>query len=314
MSYLFDAELAPLVPGLPSFDLATRGPQHARSVMADVVAARAPLEPAGTVHVENHLIPAAAGHDVPVRVHRPEAAEHDGPALLMIHGGGWIMGDLESEDVAARVATSRLGCVVVTVEYRLSPEHRYPAALEDCLTALTWIAEGSRRLDIDPARVGVSGTSAGGALAAALSLVTRERGGPKIRFLCLDIPMLDDRLSTSSMVAYSDTPVWNTPEAEASWDSYLGPGARGTDSVPPAAAPAREVDLAGLPPTLVMTCQFDPLRDEGLEYARRLLEAGVPTEVVNFAGTFHGSATIRTAAVSQRMETHKFECIRQGLA
>ena len=188
--------------------------------------------------------------------------------------------------------------MVVSVEYRLAPEHPFPAGLEDCYAALVWTATEAKKLGIDPERIAIAGQSAGGGLAAATALLARDRGGPKLCFQLLEIPELDDRLDTPSMLAFTDTPLWNRPNAVWSWRHYLGPDHRG--EVSPYAAPARAENLAGLPPAYISTMEFDPLRDEGILYALRLLQAGVSVELHSYPGTFHGSALLPTAEVSRR--------------
>ena len=165
-------------------------------------------------------------------------------------------------------------------------------------------------LGIDPARVGVGGDSAGGGLAASVALLARARGGPALRFQYLGIPELDDRLETVSMRAFVDTPLWNRPAAELSWKYYLS-GESTLDGVH--AAPARAADLSGLPPAFISTCEFDPLRDEGLDYAQRLLQAGVSVELHHYPGTFHGSGFVTDAAVTKRMIADMISAIRRAL-
>lgn len=205
------------------------------------------------------------------------------------------------------------GVVVVSVDYRLAPENPYPAGLDDCYAALLWTAKSASELNIDPDRLALYGESAGGGLAAAVALLARDRGGPALRYQHLGIPELDDRLDTPSMRAYLDTPLWNRPMAEFSWDSYLGEGRRGTADVSAYAAPARAEDLSGLPPTTVVTCQYDPLRDEGIAYAQRLAQADVLVELMLYPGTFHGSTIAQDAAITQRMNTEALASLRRGL-
>jgi acetyl esterase len=163
---------------------------------------------------------------------------------------------------------------VLSVDYRLAPKHPYPAAVEDCYAALAWLAGAATELGVDPDRIAVYGDSAGGGLAAAVALLARDRGGPRLAMQFLGIPELDDRLETPSMTAYVDTPVWNRPRAEVSWAYYLGDAIKpGSRDVPAYAAPARATDLTGLPPAFITVCQFDPLRDEGIAYA-----SGSPTQ------------------------------------
>src|SRR5262249_8261625 len=162
-------------------------------------------------------------------------------------------------------------------------EHPYPAAVDDCYAALCWMAEGAEQLGIHSDRIAVVGSSSGGCLAAALSLLARDRGGPHICFQLLNAPVLDDRLGTQSLTAFTDTPVWDRRSAVLSWRHYLG---ETRENVPAYAAPARAEDLAGLPPAYIATSQFDPLRDEGILYGLRLLQAGVAAEIHNFPGAY----------------------------
>jgi acetyl esterase len=216
----------------------------------------------------------------------PQVDVTDLPAAIFnVHGGGFIIGNLDIDHANNLRYTREIGVVVVSVDYRLAPEAPYPAGLEDCYAALVWTAKNAAELGVDPARIAIHGGSAGGGLCAALALLARDRGGPAIAFQYLGVPELDDRLGTPSMRAFVDTPMWNKPRAEISWDCYLGPGVRGGADVPVYAAPARATDLAGLPPAYVSVMEFDPLRDEGIAYAQALLAAGVTTELHLFPGT-----------------------------
>lgn len=252
------------------------------------------------VSKEDHLVPGHPGDpDVPVRIYRPKAgAESPRACLLEIHGGGFMLGDIAMMDPWCQQVAADTGAIVASVEYRLAPEHRWPAAVHDCHAALLWIAREAQRLGIDPARIAIAGQSAGGALAAATTLYARDHGSPMPCFQLLEIPVFDDRLDTPSMLAFTDTPFWNRPNAEWGWKHYLGDAWGG--EVSPYAAPARATDLSGLPPAYISTMEFDPLRDEGLIYGMRLLQAGVSVELHSFPGTFHGSSVIREAAVSMR--------------
>ncbi|MFM7785842.1 MAG: alpha/beta hydrolase, partial [Gammaproteobacteria bacterium] len=195
---------------------------------------------------------------------------------------------------------------------RLAPEHPYPAALHDCYAGLCWVMAHAAELGIDPARIAIAGQSAGGALAAAVTLFSRDHDGPRPCFQLLEIPVMDDRLDTPSMRAFTDTPLWNRPNAEWGWRHYLGPLFGG--DVPAYAAPLRAADLSGLPPAYISTMEFDPLRDEGLLYGMRLLQAGVPVELHNFPGTFHGSILVREAQVSQRITAEAFGALARAIA
>ncbi|MFB9314613.1 alpha/beta hydrolase [Nocardioides plantarum] len=224
--------------------------------------------------------------------------------LLYLHGGGFCLGSVALEHHTTVALCRDLGVVVVAVDYRLAPEHPYPAALEDCHAGLELLAS----LDgVRTDRLAVHGSSAGGGLAAALALLARDRGGPALCFQSLDAPALDDRLETPSMLA-GPVPSWSLAEARRSWEHYLG--GRAADRY---AAPARAEDLAGLPPAYVVTCELDPLRDEGLTYALRLLAAGVSVELHSFPGTFHGVQIARGTAVVERMQRELVEVLRRRL-
>lgn len=294
-----DPELAPILAVLPDLTRA----------MDDVPAARAMLEtmiPRGPMPGEDALdITDEQAGDVPLRIYRPRDARGPLPGVLYLHGGGYCLGSVDAEHGGAVQLASALGVVVVSVEYRLAPEHPYPAGLEDCYTGLEFLAGLA---GVDAARLAVHGQSAGGGLAAAVALLARDRGGPALVFQSLGIPAVDDRLDTPSMRTFVGTPMWSRPQAIRSWEYYLG--GRPADGY---AAPARATDLSGLPPAYVTTMELDPLRDEGIAYAARMLAAGVSVELHSFPGTFHGSAVVPTAAVSKRMTAELFGALRRGL-
>ncbi len=311
MTYAFDPELAPFVEMLPAGDLTDV--HVARAGLAAIIAPmNADVDTSG-LRIEDHTIEGPDGSPpVLVRVYAPDAtAPADGrPALLDIHGGGFVVGDIEMEHGFAAATARALGAVIAVVEYRLAPEHPFPAGLEDCYAALTWLHGNASTLNVDPARIGVGGQSAGGGLSAAIALLARDRGGPPLCFQFLGIPELDHRLETTSMRTFVDTPMWSRPNAEVSWRWYLGDD---SDDVSPYASPSIAPDLAGLPPAYVTTMEFDPLRDEGILYALRLMEAGVSVELHSFPGTFHGSAAVPTAAVSRRATKEQLVALARGL-
>jgi acetyl esterase/lipase len=223
-----------------------------------------------------------------------------------------MIGSVEAEHAGAALMAIDSGAVVVSVDYRLAPEHPYPAGLHDCYAALTYLHAEAGALGVDPGRVAVVGASAGGGLSAATALLARDLGGPPLCFQMLEIPELDDRLDTPSMQAFVDSPVWNRPLAVISWRAYLGE-LSGAHDIPVYAAPARASDLSGLPPAYISTAENDPLRDEGIIYAMRLLQAGVSVELHQFPGTFHGSALVTTAAVSKRAQRETATVLRKAL-
>lgn len=299
-----DPEVAAALPELP--DLHIHDLAGARARMRELAAGAAPAP--GEVSVVDDSVPGAEGVQVPVRVYRPSKPGGLLPALLLLHGGGFVMGGLETTTALGVGLCTELPAVVVAVDYRLAPEHPYPAALQDVEAALRWTA--SEVEGVDTARIGVYGMSAGGGLAAALTLLVRDRGGPQVCFQVLDAPEVDDRLETHSARTFDDTPLWNRADAVLSWQYYLS-GCDG--AVPGYAAPARVDDLTGLPPAYVSVYENDPLRDEGLAYASSLLNAGVSVELHLFPGTFHRSAVIAGAAVSRRQSTETLGALRRAL-
>jgi acetyl esterase len=307
--YAFDPELAAVTqfPVLDSSDIATR-----RAQLAEILA-QMPVPDTAGMTITDRTVPGPEGaSDVLVRTYVPNAPAAP-VGILDVHGGGFILGDLETSH-ANNVAMARgVGAVVVSVDYRLAPENPFPAGLEDCYAALSWFATHAEELGVDPERIAIHGGSAGGGLCAALALLARDRGGPSIAFQYLGIPELDDRLGTLSMTTFIDTPSWNRPAAMRSWDAYLGEGRRGNDDVSPYAAPARAVDFSGLPPAYISAMEFDPLRDEDIAYATALLAGGVPVELHLFPGTFHGSSVIGDAVVSQREAAERIAVLRKAL-
>lgn len=224
------------------------------------------------------------GNRVPLGVYRPRAVAGALPAILYLHGGAFAFGRSEAGgDPVAIAIAEQVGAVVVSVSYRLAPEDPYPAGVEDCYRALTWIAAHAAEFGIDADRIAVTGQSAGGGLSAAVALMARDRGGPALAFQALYAPTLDDRRVTVSAGRITDRRVLNAYDLVDIYDHYLP----GREDVPAYAAPARATDLAGLPPAFVLVCELDPLRDEGLDYARRLMDAGVPVTVHHVPGAWH---------------------------
>jgi acetyl esterase len=240
--------------------------------------------------VDDRSIPGAHG-DIPLRVYTPHAAIGEAHGVLVwFHGGGWVIGDLDTADSTCRALANRAGCVVVSVDYRLAPEHPAPAALDDCLRALAWTVENFELLGVDASKVAVGGDSAGGNLAALVCQRVRDEFGPDIDFQLLVYPATDLTLSHPSIDENADG--YFLTKAVMAWfvECYLGDG----DPKDPNVSPLHADDLAGLPPALVITAEFDPLRDEGEAYAIRLSEAGVPVELVRYDGQIHGFVGMAT--------------------
>ncbi|SDK77703.1 Acetyl esterase/lipase [Actinopolyspora mzabensis] len=301
-----DSELASALTSLP--DLHIRDLRGARARMADLASNSPP--PPDDVIVSEHSVPGDEDNAVPVRVFRPRGTSTPLPAVLLLHGGGFVMGSADALTAQAASLCGELPALVAAVDYRLAPEHPYPAALRDCRAALDWLVSAPEALGVDPGRVAVHGMSAGGGLAAGLTLWARDGGEAPVCFQVLDAPELDDRLETHSVRTFERTPLWNRDDAVLSWRHYL----RGLhEEVPVYAAPARAAELSGLPPAYVSVYENDPLRDEGLAYASALLRAGISVELHLFPGTFHRSAVIADAGVSRRQAAETLGALRRAL-
>ncbi|MFH8383800.1 alpha/beta hydrolase [Kitasatospora sp. NPDC018058] len=296
-----DPELEAFIPLFPQTDLAD--PPTARTRFAELATA-APAPETGDMTVEDHTVP--GDPDVPVRIYSPHGARG---AVVWLHGGGFVMGNLDTEHPWATRIAAGSGAVLISVGYRLAPEHPYPAALDDAYAVLRWTAEHAAELGVAPDRIAVGGHSAGGGLAAAVALRARDERGPAIRFQLLNQPALDDRQETWSARNFTDTPWFNRGKAATAWQHYLG-GAPAT----PYAAPARADDLSGLPAAYIATAELCPNRDEDLGYGLRLLQAGVSVELHQWPGTFHGSQAIVSAEVSQRQNAELGAVLRRALA
>ncbi|MEV1246233.1 alpha/beta hydrolase [Nonomuraea sp. NPDC050022] len=250
---------------------------------------------------------------VQVRVYRPAGSPTPAPCICYIHGGGMVAGSIDGDDAKAVELARATGCVVVSVEYRLAPENPYPAAVDDCFAALLWIAESRQELRIDPHRLALYGPSAGGCLAAATALLARDRGGPEIAYLMLVSPMLDDRPSTPSNRTNTGFGAWSREANLQTWQAFLGRDF-GTDRVSPYAAPARADDLTGFPPLYVDIGDLDLFRDEAMDFAQRLMWAGVPVELHVYPGGIHGGENIAPEAeLSVRVRSYRHSALRRRL-
>ncbi len=307
-----DPDVASVVPLLPT--RATDDVVEGRKQLEDMLGGGlGPVPGEELVTLTDRTIPGPVGApEVPVKIYQPKNADGLVGCLVDYHGGAFIFGSAKMDHPANVRYSSQLGIVVVSVDYRLAPEDPFPAGVDDCYAALEWVHANAEELGVDPARIAVGGGSAGGALAAAVALMARDRGGPAICFQALQIPVTDDSLSTWSARNFNATPMFNRPAAESMWLRYLGAGYEDRETSP-YAAPARAADLSGLPPAYVQTADLDPLRDEGIGYAQRLLQAGVPVELHTFPGTFHGSGMAMHAAVTQRAGQELLEVIGLGI-
>ncbi len=274
---------------------------------AQVNAERAPLAPGLLVH--DTFVPSNSGHAIRVRIYQNESCDLPAGGLLYIHGGGFVFGDLDSEHDRCLTYLSHANIVIVSVDYRLAPEHPYPAALEDCFDALRWLIDKAGELGVDPKRIGIGGASAGGALAAGLALRCRDEG-IAVAAQLLIYPALDDRGETKSISTFVDSEAWSGRRSRQMWPLYLGHDG----PAPVYAAPQRSEDLSGLAPTYLLSCEEDPLRDEEFTYAQRLLDCGVSLEFHHFPRTCHGFDVIAPeAAVSRRALAEQAEFLQRLL-
>jgi acetyl esterase len=255
-----------------------------RDVKSTVAGAGEPVPVAGLV---NRGIPGPGG-ELRVRIYQPYG-EGPWPVLVYFFGGGWSLGTLDTSDDVCRRLTRGAGCLTVSVGYRLAPEHKFPAAVEDCYAGLAWAVSHASELGADASRVAVGGDSSGGNLAAAVSLLARQRGGPALAHQLLVYPNTDYLAGTPSMRENHDEYLFNPNSVRWYWGMYL---ASPEDGASPLASPLRCEDLSGLPPATVITGEYDPLRDEGEQYAERLSQAGVPVEVRRYDGMVHGFVTM----------------------
>jgi acetyl esterase/lipase len=301
---LLDPELREVLGAfeLPSFDAET---------VATIRGASMPAVPLSDAVVRTeHEVPGEP--PIPVRVHRPAGVEGALPGIFSIHGGGYVIGSYDMDDFLHDHWSPLLGTVGISVQYRLAPETPYPGPVEDCYAALRWAHEHADDLGVDPLRLGIYGISAGGGLAAALALLVRDRGEFPLAFQLLDCPMLDDRQATSSIGA-AGLYVWSAESNEFGWRSYLG-DIYGSDDVPPYAAAARAVELSGLPPSCVVVGSIDGFRDEDVDYALRLNQAGVPCELHVIAGLPHAYQMVPDSQAVQLATKCKDDWLARQLA
>jgi acetyl esterase len=275
---LFDflglTELAPLE---------TLTAQEARARFEALAEARRQMATEPVDQVRDMLVPGPAG-EIPVRVYSPKA-QSPLPALIYFHGGGWVLGDLESHDHVCRALANSVPCAVISVDYRLAPEHKFPAAVDDSYAATHWIANHAGELGVDPSRISVGGDSAGGNLAAVVSQIARDRGGPNIIYQLLIYPGTDMQMSMPSIDENAEGPLLTKAAMHWFVNHYLRSEGDRTD---PLASPLLASNLRGLPPAFILTAECDPLRDEGEAYGRRLEDAGVTVKVQRYEGMPHG--------------------------
>ncbi|MED4812119.1 alpha/beta hydrolase [Bacillus atrophaeus] len=275
-----------LLQGLEMFQDLDLRPENLQAIREEISQMRPATVVDESLSLTDEVIVGPDANPLPLRIYRPKSNNESLPVLLWIHGGGYILGSIDDNDDTCMRFVKEANCVVVSVDYRLAPEHPYPAPIEDCYAALKWIADNAEPLNIDSNRIGVAGASAGGGLTAALTLLARDRQYPSVCFQMPLYPMIDDRNNTPSTNEIKEGFVWNQKTNEAGWKMYLGE-IYGTDNIPAYAAPARAEDYRNLPYTYTFVGQLDPFRSETLTYAAKLAEAGVDVEFHLYPGAYH---------------------------
>lgn len=250
----------------------------------------------------------AGSHSIPIRIYRPPV-ESPLPVIFFIHSGGMVLGSIEREDPIATRLADELNALVISFDYRLAPEHPYPAAVDDCQTVLAWIVDNGSPLNADLTRLVVYGASAGGGLALATALRARDAGHPQLHYVMAIYPMIDDRNVSESSKFITDVGIWDRGANLEGWSWYLG--GQVADQY---AAPYRATDLTGLPPTFIDVGTVDLFRDEDIEFAQRLMAAGVPVELHVYPGAFHGGENVAPdAELSRRIWGTRLQALRRAL-
>ena len=264
--------------GPPLHELSVSEARQSHATMAEMQGV-----PEDVAKIEDRTLPSPAG-DIPVRIYTP-ASRGSLPVLMYFHGGGWVIGSVEANDVLCRALSNAAGCIVMSVDYRLAPEHPFPAAVDDAYHATLWAAENAAGIGGDPSRIAVGGDSAGGNLAAVVAQVARDHGKPPLKFQLLIYPVTDAACDTPSYSENADGYLLTRDAMQWFWNHYTRSDA---DRKNPYASPLRASNFTGLPPALVITAEFDPLRDEGERYADRLRAAGIPVQLTRYDGMIHG--------------------------
>jgi len=300
------AELKPFVDPAPATVYSRDNISDARAMHAE---ARKHLAvPATNVTVESKVI-SKNGRDIKLHLYRPNDASNDGPALVWFHGGGYILGS--SEDTQALLIADACGCTVISVDYRIAPEHPFPAGTNDGYDALQWVYENTQDLAIDAKRIAIGGASAGAGMAAGVALMNRDKDQLPLIFQFLLYPMIDNLHNTDSG-KIENHPIWCRESSLNAWEMYLD-GTPGEKASPYAAA-YRANDLSDLPKTYIAVGTQDLFRDEDISFAQRLMAADVPTKLEVFPGVFHGAeAYFRDAKISKEMTTCYYKALRNGL-
>ena len=315
MKHRVNKELLPMLEAFPEVQFRPEAMPKIREILAQAAREAKALSPGvveESVSLTDEIIEGPDASPLKLRIYREKSLCETAPALLWIHGGGYIIGSIDDDDdLCVRIAKTA-SCVVVSVDYRLAPENPYPAPIEDCYAALRWMADHVKELNVDCNRIGVAGLSAGGGLTAALTLLARDRKYPNICFQMPLYPMIDDRNNSPSTNEVKEGFVWNQKTNEMAWKMYLGE-IHGTDQVPAYAAAARAEDYSGLPYTYTCIGQLDPFRDETLTYVTKLAQAGVDVEFHLYPGCYHSYEGIAPEAkISVRTVNEYINAVKEA--
>ena len=310
--HLVDPELLSALETFPKVEFSSEVISVMRATMADMLTG-IPISDSSEVVTQEYKISSGNGLEVSVFVHTPrQLSTEPRPAVLHIHGGGYVIASAKMFIADNQQMALDAHCLVASVDYRLAPETTHPGPIDDCYTALKWLHENAKILHIDPARIAVTGESAGGGLAAALALLARDRGEVRIAHQHLISPMLEDRTCVGDVNPYAGEFVWTRGSNRFGWSSLLG-CAPGGDGVSEYAAAARARDLSGLPNAFIAVGALDLFAEENMEYARRLMRAGVPTELHVYPGAYHGFEFVTEAPVTQRAKQISSAALRRAL-
>ena len=305
--HLVDPGLLPLLEAFPNFVFT---PEALAAIRAQAIQ----LPPSGDwdVEIEDIAIPGPGGQ-LGLRLYRPRGVAGPMGCIYHIHGGGYLFGSAAQMEHEHKPLSARLGCTIVSVDYRLAPETAFPGNLEDCYTGLAWTFANAGRLGLDTDRIGVMGESAGGGLAAALALLVRDRGEYQLSFQQLIYPMIDDRTCVREPHPFTGDFVWQGHNNHFGWSAILG-CEPGSDGISPYAAASRAEDLSGLPPAFVSVGALDLFLEENIEYARRLTRAGVPTELHVWPGAFHAFEAMPNNRVADAARAASLSALKAFLA
>jgi acetyl esterase len=299
-----DPTLKALLDAFPMTFSVAEGVEVARSKIRQL---QVPPELLPDLRIEERTVGHGELTDIPVRIYWPPIDEHDNlPVVVFYHGGGWSIGDLDTHDPVARAHAVGAEAIVVSVDYRLAPEHPFPAGIDDSWAALRWVSEHAAELGGDPNRIAVAGDSAGGNISAVMTQLARDNGAPTLAFQLLWYPSTTADLSLPSFTENADAPILDRDVIDAFLAWYL-PGVDINDhtALPATLSPANAADLFGLPPAFIGTAEHDPLRDDGARYAERLRAAGVPAELSNEPTMVHGYVSFAPAVPTAAEATNR---------